>query len=386
MKKKILMPYLLTGGGHLGPAKALKSAIETLYPDKYEGILFEGFEENDKLFKALVEEGYTKISGSALLLYAIIYYAGSWKPIMTLGQEIVALRTKERFKKALKEIQPDLIVIFHPLLNFAVDRAVKELGMDIPVYVMVLDPFTPHPAWFNPKHFKIIVYTDYLYNIAKNKYKVPEENLIKLPMILNPKYSKKIPKEDIPSLKEKYGFNPNNKFVLIASGGVGLRNADEVLKYFLKDPELDNVDIAVVCGRDEDLKRRVEKVYEKEKGKIKRVVKIYGFIDFMYELQNMADVIITKAGASGTMEALVLEKPIIIASYIWGQEKGTVDFVVREKLGFHIENPKKVVAKLKELLNNPKLYEEIANNIRKHGFKNGYEEQARFFDQILSQR
>lgn len=381
-KKRVLLPYLLTGGGHLGPAKALKDALEKMYPDIFECILFEGFGEENVVLKTLIESGYTVVSSRALLGYIAIYYLSILRPVMSLEQNLIKSRIIGRFKKALEEYQPDIIVSFHPLLNGTIRQAVKESGRNIPIYVMVLDPFTPHPAWFHYRDLKMIVYTEYLYNIAVRKYKVPPENLIKLPMILNPKYSNKLSKEEVLSIKEKMGFNPENKMVLIASGGVALRNADSVTKEFLLNPNARGIDLAVVCGRDKEMEEKVTKIVEKY-NKHNYNVKVYGFIDFMYELQNAADVIITKAGASGTMECLVLEKPIIISSYIWGQETGTVKFVEREKVGLHIENPRKVIAKAIELLKNEDTYKFYINNIRKHNFKNGYEDQSKFFYSLL---
>ncbi|MEN2997638.1 MAG: glycosyltransferase [Brevinematia bacterium] len=382
-KKKVLMPYLLTGGGHLGPAKALKEALETVYPDTFECILFEGFGEENKILKSLIESGYTVVSAKALLAYITVYYISILRPVMSIEQNLIKMRTIKRFRKALEEYNPDLIVSFHPLLNGVIRQAVKDSGKNIPIYVMVLDPFTPHPAWFHYRDLKMIVYTDYLYNIAVKRYKVPPENLVKLPMILNPKYSKKLPPEELRQIKSKLGFNPENNLVLIASGGVALRNADSVVRHFLLNQNAKGIDLAVVCGRDKDMEERVRKIVN-EHNKYNYNVKVFGFIDFMYELQNIADVIITKAGASGTMEALVLEKPIIISSYIWGQETGTVKFVEREKLGLHIENPKKVISKTIELLRNREMYETFVNNIKKHNFKNGYEDQSNFFYSLFT--
>ena len=74
------------------------------------------------------------------------------------------------------------------------------------------------------------------------------------------------------------------------------------------------------------------------------------------------------------MEALILEKPVIIVDYIYGQEKGNVDFVVENRVGHFIRNPKKAMETTKALLENPESFEEMRKNIQALQLRNGTQE------------
>ena len=73
-------------------------------------------------------------------------------------------------------------------------------------------------------------------------------------------------------------------------------------------------------------------------------IHVYGFVDFVYELINISDAVITKGGPATVMEILQLNKIPVISSYIWEQEKGNVELVTQSNVGFyepnklHIEN------------------------------------------------
>src|SRR5260370_34460036 len=53
----------------------------------------------------------------------------------------------------------------------------------------------------------------------------------------------------------------------------------------------------------------------------------------MPEMMHASDVIITKAGPGTISEALACGLPIILNSYVPGQEEGNVDFVLRNDVG-----------------------------------------------------
>jgi len=74
--------------------------------------------------------------------------------------------------------------------------------------------------------------------------------------------------------------------------------------------------------------------------------------------------IITKAGPGTIAEALAMGLPIIITSWLPGQEEGNVEFVVRENVGRVSKNPKKVVEIVKELMVASE-FQELKKNIKR---------------------
>ncbi len=104
-------------------------------------------------------------------------------------------------------------------------------------------------------------------------------------------------------------------------------------------------------------------------------LKIHGYIEFVYELINISDVVITKCGASTFMEIIISGKIPVITSYIWEQEKGNKDFVVRNEMGVYVKKIRDLHKVLDNVLSKKEVYE---RNIENAGIRNGAEEVADF--------
>src|SRR5208283_4211458 len=127
------------------------------------------------------------------------------------------------------------------------------------------------------------------------------------------------------------------KVILIMGGADGIPNGIAILKNLaLANRE---ADIAIVCGRNAKLFN--EALQWKEKKQFENV-KIYGYIDFVYELLNIADIVITKCGASMFMQTLLSKKVPIVNNYLWGQEQGNIDFLTQKEIGIYERNVRKL--------------------------------------------
>ena len=103
----------------------------------------------------------------------------------------------------------------------------------------------------------------------------------------------------------------------------------------------------------------------------KKKTMVFGFVDFMFELMNIADVVVSKGGPATMMEALILEKPLIITQYIYGQERGNVEFLVHNRVGFYVKKPRHMVKTVSELFNNPETYKMIKKRLARVQIENG---------------
>jgi processive 1,2-diacylglycerol beta-glucosyltransferase/1,2-diacylglycerol 3-beta-galactosyltransferase len=75
-------------------------------------------------------------------------------------------------------------------------------------------------------------------------------------------------------------------------------------------------------------------------------------------LINISDAVITKCGASTIMEILILKKIPVVNSYIWEQEKGNVEFLVKNKLGFYETKISKLPNLIRKIFNEDKILAE----------------------------
>ena len=182
-------------------------------------------------------------------------------------------------------------------------------------------------------------------------------------------------KEEIISLKRNYEYNPDKKMILILGGGDGIPKGEKILTEILKSNL--NAEIGIVCGKNEMLQKVAEKLKINYKADN---LKIYGYVDFIYELINISDVVITKCGASTIMEILNLKKVPIVNDYIWEQEKGNVDYLIENKLGIYEPQIKNLPKAVKNLLEDEKLYSSYQENICKEKIENGV---AKVSDHII---
>ena len=133
--------------------------------------------------------------------------------------------------------------------------------------------------------------------------------------------------------------------------------------------------LIVVCGKNRPLKHSLEYLIQFSNFKN---IKIFGFVSFMPDLMNIADCIITKGGPATLMEALSIGKPVIISTYIRGQELGNMLYITQNKLGWYIPKPDDVVQKVSEILSDDKNFEEIQSRIKHMNIKNGLKDIASF--------
>jgi 1,2-diacylglycerol 3-beta-galactosyltransferase len=97
-----------------------------------------------------------------------------------------------------------------------------------------------------------------------------------------------------------------------------------------------DVQLAVVCGHNERLKRRLAAT---EWGVPAR---IDGFVDNMPELMFASDLIVTKAGPGTLAEAFIAGLPVIIFGYTPGQETANVDYVLEHRAGTFATEPSEI--------------------------------------------
>jgi processive 1,2-diacylglycerol beta-glucosyltransferase/1,2-diacylglycerol 3-beta-galactosyltransferase len=241
----------------------------------------------------------------------------------------------------------------------------KKHRLQIPVLTVVTDPFTAHPLWFLKHDQHFIVFSERLKQHCI-RHGIQEDSLHLFPFVLEEKFSNPVPENNIVELKKRYCADPEKKTLLILGGGDGIPNGYELLKLLLK-AKLD-CNIIVVCGRNKGLLKKSQDLITKENN---NSVFVYGYVDFIYELINVSDVVITKCGASTIMEILFLEKIPIIINYIWEQEKGNVEYVVQNKMGIFEKEIHRVPELVKKLFSEQSYYQEFIAQIDKQHLING---------------
>ena len=124
-----------------------------------------------------------------------------------------------------------------------------------------------------------------------------------------------------------------------------------------------SVEIALVCGRHEDLRGRLSAVSVPKRH---RVV-IEGFTRVMHEYLACADLIITKPGGLTTAESLAMGTAIVVYHSLPGQELRNADMILEEGAGIKVNDSRMLGYKIEKLLKDKKRLRRMQKNALRIG-------------------
>ncbi|MGP1588081.1 MAG: glycosyltransferase [Treponemataceae bacterium] len=355
-KRNFLLLYLNTGGGHLAPASVLKRQLEKADPN-INVILVNGFGEKKNFSKMLFEDGYHVMCTAFHGLWTVIYETAMHKWAQNLVNHFLTPKTSKYFQKIIIENEITDIISFHFALTPGANEAIKTLGKDINLSCYCTDPFNGPAAWFYTPNIKTYVASDKMKDFAVNYCNFNPDFIKPAPFLINEKFTEEISHEELKKLREKYSISEGKKVLLMVGGGEGLPKATRIINDFIFKKV--KFTIIVVCGRNLTRMRNLE-VIKSVNPNID--LRVYGFVNFMDELLKICDMAVIKAGASTILEVCKMKKPAIISSFIHGQEKGNMEFVVENNAGFFIKSPLKIAGKVISLFNNEEEFSRIKAN------------------------
>ena len=375
-KSKYLFFYLKTGGGHFAPASSLANYFKRYHSEEISPVLIDGFEKTNRIVKNLIEEGYRNLQSKAKWIYEGLYAFNKIPLFARISCYIVSKSSVKFIKEKIAAEKPDKIIILHFFLIEPVYEAIDKLKLKLPIFTIVTDPYTAHPMWFLKKDQRFIIFSEILKKKLSKKIKT--DSLTVFPFILEEKFSQQIPAAHIPKLKAEMGFDPDKKIITILGGGDGIPYGRAILEKLISIKPV--AEIVVVCGKDKSFYIAASRLKEKSP-EVK--IKVYEFINFVYELLNISDVVITKCGASTMMEILILKRIPVVNSYIWEQEKGNIEFIEDNGIGIYERDISKLPKLVNRLISDEEYYQHFQSNLQNKNIKNGLADVAEYLIKII---
>jgi 1,2-diacylglycerol 3-beta-galactosyltransferase len=250
-------------------------------------------------------------------------------------------------EKLIKEHACDLFVSVHPLFNTPILRALEDTP--IPYMIVITDMVTTHAFWYNTAAVLTLAPTQEALERGLQFGLDPGQLKVAGQPIADTFRQPSAPKSE---LRSKLGWPLDLPVALIIGGGEGMGPLEETVKAV--DAANLNMMIAVVAGRNQALKERLENAH------LQTAHEILGFTDDIPDLMYAADIIVTKAGPGTISEAFVAGLPIILYSRMPGQEDGNINYVVEKGAGVWAPEPADVVSTLKKWIDDPILRSKIA--------------------------
>ena len=242
--------------------------------------------------------------------------------------------------RLITSVRPDVIVSVHPLLNHLTIRALQDLGLHIPFITVVTDLVSVHYSWFASGADAYIVPTEQAKQLYLERGLDPQRVHV-LGMPIDPKFT--LPVESKEELQRKLGLERGIPVVLLVSGGEGSGlwpTVQAISKARLQ------VQLLIITGRNKRLYMHLQRI----RSTLHVPAKILGFVQNMPEIMHAADVIVTKAGPGTICEALACGLPLILNSYVPGQEEGNVAYVLENNVGTIAHNSVELIDALRRLV------------------------------------
>jgi 1,2-diacylglycerol 3-beta-galactosyltransferase len=374
-KPRILLAMITVGNGHKAPADALKAGIEKLYPDQFEIDVLDftlavGDADFDKRHKDswdwMLENPKFAYWGQLFMDKAVPASATRF-----VQGQMVADHAKNA-ARFVKEREYDLLIATHFFTIRALAIAKQKYGVEAPLVGINTDPFDAHALWAEKRATEMIV-SSRLAKKGMMEKGVPSSKLkmfgypLGLQFMNNPLTKEKA--------RAKLGLDPNKLTVLQSAGGEGLGGQLEKFARAVLKAHLD-VQYIIACGRNEDLYSHFQRLNQKYKGPTNLLPQ--GFITNMQEWIAASDLVLGKAGAATTFEALVMNRPIFHTSYVAYNEKTNVDFCIEKGIGKYVPEPKMLVELLEPLTKDKMPLEYLSQKIADLNLKPGTLEIAKY--------
>ena len=362
--KKVLILMSATGGGHRMSAEAISTALINLYGSKIDIEILDIW-ANYANFPFTDVVNHYRLFSSYPWLWKISYDFTQF-PITRLLSEIIAHMTSyDNFKKAIFDRNPDVIISVHPLCQHMPNMIVNELNQKrlklnpntFPTVfaTVVTDLITAHASWFSEKSHVTFAPTIELRDMAiAYGGGIQLEHFIVHGLPIRPVFwnPSTITKEN---MREKLNLNIDVKTVLLMAGGDGVgavKDQTVAVAKALGETSYQS-QIIVICGHNKSMAadlRDPKRIWPDNVNVI-----VLGFTTNIDEYMVASNLLITKAGPGTICEAMILGLPLILSSFLPGQEEGNVPYVVNNGLGYYTEIPHEIAYKTVEMLSNDKL-------------------------------
>ncbi len=274
-------------------------------------------------------------------LYGQLFHAMNHRASFKALQKLTHPLLQRGLVKLLTSVRPDVIVSVHPLLNHSALQVLAQLGVRVPFITVITDLVSVHRGWVAPAVDACVVPTDAARQVCL-QHGMASEKIHLLGMPVDPRFSQ--PGEPKSVLRRQLGLDPLLPTILLVGGGEGTGKLYTSVRAISRARL--PVQLIVVCGRNQRLLERLERIQQR----LNVPAKLLGFVQNMPELMHAADVIVTKAGPGTICEALVCGLPIMLTSFVPGQEEGNVSYVLDNGVGRLTETPEKLVEALWEVL------------------------------------
>lgn len=330
MRRLLIISADYTGHGHKSIADSLTERLAA-YKD-LEVKIIDGFDLMSKGKKFIAEMTYgpvTRLPGRA--------WETSFKAGMKYKDQlksVFAMAIKKRFEQLMLDFRPDCIMTVHPMFCGSILDLLEELKFDVPMIAHEADLIDIALQWFDPRMDLTLAPSQEAYDCTIANGMDPAK-VIKVGF---PVRSRFMGLADTRAITESDGLT-----ITIMSGSEGSGVVRDIAKALLENT---SAKLNVVCGRNKALCEKLSKTLGAE---YPDRMNALGFVEKIQDVMVASDVLVMRASPNSVMEAIALNKPVILFGQLAGQELHNPDMLQAHGLAVYCPEPERLAACINEL-------------------------------------
>jgi len=368
MLRKVLLLSASAGAGHLRAAEAIEKAFnEAKDAESREVRHIDVLNYTNKLFRHFYSKAYIDLVNKMPEVPGWMYDKLD-KPWKNERRRLALDKLNTRpFVKLLRTYQPDLIVCTHFLPAEIVSwlKARERLSSR---QVIIVTDFDVHAMWLVHHYERYFVALEEA-RVYLEALGIPPNKITVSGIPIDPVFAVKKNKQE---MRAKHGLAADRTTILLSAGGFGVGSVDALVNSLL--PLQHRAQIVAICGRNEELKKRLSRLAARIKPDATVTLKPFGYTKEMDELMTASDIVIGKPGGLTTSEALAKGLVFVIVNPIPGQEERNSDHLLEAAVAIRSNNLPTLSYKLDRLLADPQRFRSMQTNSRRMGRPNAAKE------------
>jgi 1,2-diacylglycerol 3-beta-galactosyltransferase len=314
--------------------------LDRLYGDAAAVEMVDLFVEMERWPFYRFPDWYPVVVGLRGIPWAVGYHLSDGVKLMRTMSKLVWPYAGSAMCDVLRCHPADVIVSLHPIPNYALTLALRQMGWQTPVAIVAVDLVTVHAGWLAPGAQLYLMASEAARDRALERG-LPEERVHAVGMPTRRSFvtAMHIPKSEA---RAELALPSNRPIVLMVGGGEGMGPLSQVVKALAR--RRPDAHLIAIAGRNKALYRELREL------DLPVPIQVEGFVSNMELWMRAADILVTKAGPNTLCEAFLAGLPLVLYTALPGQEEGNISHVVENGAGIWAPLPRLAAKAVMHLL------------------------------------
>lgn len=339
--RRVLIMSTSAGAGHVRAASALETAFR-LDARVDEVLNNDALRYTNRIFRDFYSKFYASLVQSAPNFLGW-WYKASDEPWRTdrMRNMIDRLNTRP-LVKFIQDFDPHITVCTHFMPAGIISHLIATQKIKAQLSIVVTD-FDFHAMWLSRAFHRYFVALDET-KAHLELLGIPGDRITVSGIPIDAVFRDPVDRDHVCA---RLGLNPELPIVLLSAGAAGAEQSAYVAERLCDLP--DAVQIIVVCGRNEALRERVNRLSRQTH----RSMHVLGYTEDMADLMKVSDLLIGKPGGMTSAEAVSAGLPLCIIDPIPGQEERNSDHLLEQGIAIKCNDLMVLPYKVNQLLDDP---------------------------------